>query len=321
MGRDGRHMIPTDKTDRLVNFLALSFSIPERAARAMSALVGGSTLLLTNTLIPGAVQGSSSYRFTVGMFQTFLVRNMAGIQSDDELQDRFVQRKLVGTSIEAAGLLTMRLSPVWVFAIASDAARGGQVFLQRLVNQLKENGVISPDSNPQTLEQLLESIDEMGRKGASAVDTPPLNTEEIKALADELRQSTASMTNNATNLLPTFESIWSQIESVAKKENLSVSQVMGMLSVSAASIAKTGVGTADAVGQTSYKLVDEMLLDDYRNTLQEITEVGAYAYMSEHMQPYLDNARSHFDFQQETHSQRWFKKTFYRAITRITRRN
>ena len=99
MGRDGRHMIPTDKTDRLINFLALSFSIPERAARAMSALVGGSTLLLTNTLIPGAVQGSSSYRFTVGMFQTFLVRNMAGIQSNDELQDRFVQRKLVGTSI------------------------------------------------------------------------------------------------------------------------------------------------------------------------------------------------------------------------------
>ena len=181
--------------------------------------------------------------------------------------------------------------------------------------------MISPDSNPQSLEQLLQSIDEMGRKGASAVDTPPLNAEEIKALADELRQSTASMTNNATNLLPTFESIWKQIENVARKENLSVSQVMGMLSLSAASIAKTGVGTADAVGQTSYKLVDEMLLDDYRNTLQEITEVGAYTYMTEHMQPYLDNARSHFDFQQETHSQRWFKKTFYRAITRITRRN
>ena len=118
----------SDNLDKLGHFLALSFSLPERAARALSALVGGSTLLLTNTLIPAAVKSSSSYHFTVGMFQTFLVRNVAGVETDAELQDRFVHRKLVGTSIEAAGLLTMRLSPVWVFAIASDAARGGAGF-------------------------------------------------------------------------------------------------------------------------------------------------------------------------------------------------
>ena len=177
--------------------------------------------------------------------------------------------------------------------------------------------MVAADSNPETLEQLLAGIDEMGRKGASAIDTPPLNAEEIKALADELRQSTISLTNSAANLLPTFESIWEQIEGVARKENLSVSQVMGMLSVSAASIAKTGFGTADAVSQTSYQLLDEILLDDYRDTIGEISRMGAYTYMTEHMQPFVDNARLHFDFRRETRSQRWFKNAFIKIAARI----
>lgn len=50
--------------DRLNRYLTLSLSISERAARALSAIVGSSTLLLTKTLIPTAIQKSNSYKFT-----------------------------------------------------------------------------------------------------------------------------------------------------------------------------------------------------------------------------------------------------------------
>jgi hypothetical protein len=233
-----------------------------------------------------------------------------------ELKDRFVHRKLLGTSLEAAGLLTMHLSPVWVFAIASDAAKGGQVFLQRLVHHLKENEVIEPDSYPESLEQILQSIHEMGQHGATAIDTPPLSLGEIKDLADELRHSASSLTKNTTALLPRFESIWNQISLVARKENLSMEQVLGMLSVSAASIAETGIGTAGAVGKTGYNLLNDVLLSDYKATLTELSDEGALTYMKTNMQPFLENAQSHFDFKKETWTQRWFKN----AISKFTGR-
>lgn len=306
--------------ERLNHYLALTFSLPERTARAMGAIIGGSTLLLSKALLPNSVKGSNSYHFTLGMFQTFLIRNVAGIDdaaTNTELGDKFLQRKLLGTSLEAAGLLTMHLSPVWVFAIASDAAKGGQVFLQRLVGYLKENGVIAQSSNPQSIEQILQSIANMGQAGATLIDTPPLSMAEIKALANELRQSTMGLTQDSGKLMPDFEAIWNQIALIAKKENLSTEQVMGILSISAASVTKSGMGTADAVGRTGAVILDEMILQDYRETLAAISDKGAMVYIKTHMQPFVENARSHFDFSQETGSQRWFKRIFLNLTGRL----
>ena len=97
----------------------------------LGSLIGGSTLLLTKTLIPSAVKNSNSHRFTFGMFWTFLIKNvdkLGDFQTDTELQEHFLNRKLLGTFLEAAGLLNMHLSPVWVFAIASDAAKEVKFF-------------------------------------------------------------------------------------------------------------------------------------------------------------------------------------------------
>ena len=306
--------------DRLNHYLALTFSLPERTARAMSAIVGGSTLLLSKTLLPNSIKQSNSYHFTVGMFQSFLIRNVAGIDdsaANTDLGDKFIQRKLLGTSLEAAGLLTMHLSPVWVFAIASDAAKGGQVFLQRLVGHLKENGVIAPGSDPTSIEQILQSIADMSQKGATLIDTPPLSLAEIRALSQELRDSTTSLSQDYGKLMPDFEAIWNQIAQIAKKENLSVEQVLGILSISAASVTRSGVGTADAVGKTGAVILDEMILQDYKQTLASISDQGALVYLQTHMRPFLENAQSHFDFSRETGSQRWFKRVFLSLTGRL----
>lgn len=309
--------IPTSVEDpstasKLAHYFSLTLSLPERTARALSALVGGGTLLLTHTFVPGAIKSSSSYHFTMGMFQTFLIQNVAGmarVRTQSELRDKFVHRKLVGSSLEAAGLLTMHFSPVWVFAIASDAAKGGQVFLQRLVHHLKESNVIDPESNPESLEQILQSIHDMSHQGATAIDTPPLSVQEIQELANDLRKSAGNLTTNSTNLLPRFENLWNQITLVANKEDMSLPQILGMLSVQAASVPGTSLNAAGAVGKTGIGILDEVILTEYRQTLQGISEEGAGNYLTNHMQPFLENAKSHFDFKQETVTQRWFKNT------------
>ncbi|MCI5107246.1 MAG: hypothetical protein MRY76_11070 [Pseudomonadales bacterium] len=307
-------------TDRLSRYLRLGLSFPERSARALSALIGGSTMLLSQTLLPTALQSTSSYRFTLGMFQAFLIRNIAGVEaehSDQELKERFVQRKMLGTSLETAGLLTMHLSPVWVFAIASDTARGGQVFLNRLVHYLKENAVISEDANPESLEQVLQAVHDMGRQGATAIDTPPLSREEIKQLADELRATTSRLAEHSNNLMPRFEALWSQINLVARKQGLSVSEVLGILSVHAATATQLSAGTVGAMGKTGYHFLDEIILTDYKNTLAGISEAGALTYIRQHMAPFMNNAAMHFDFSRETATERWLKRSFGRLLAKL----
>lgn len=305
---------------RLGRALSLTLSLPERTARALAALAGGGALLLTRTLLPGAVKNSTSYRFTLGMFQTFLVRNVAGmaaVEGEAELKDRFTQRKLLGSSFEAAGLLTMHLSPVWVFAVASDAARGGQVFLRRLVFHLKEHRVIAPDRDPRTLEQILEAVHDMGREGAGAVDMPPMSREELGEVAAELRRSAAALAENSAKLLPRFESLWDQIGRAAEREDLSVARVLGLLSVSAASLAGAGAGTVRAVGEAGYGILDEMVIDDYKASLDRIAEQGAAAYVGGHMRPFVENARAHFDFGRESWTQRRLKGPIDRLLARL----
>ena len=163
----------------------------------------------------------------------------------------------------------------------------------------------------------------MSRRSAVAVDTPPMSKDEIKLLADDLRQSTGRLTQHSSELMPDFETIWNQIRQVAKKENLSIEQVMGMLPVHAATLAENSIGTVNAVGRTGYGLVDEVLLDDYRRTLNDIASTGALTYIKQNMQPFVANAHDHFNLTQENRSQRWFREKLYRfgkLVRRVDKR-
>ena len=101
-------------------------SLSERAVRALSAVAVGTSTLLTETLFPEALRGTTTYRVTIGLMQQFIIERVAGMgrelaEGQVELGDDYAQRKMVGTALEAAGLLTVGFSPLWVLAIAGDA--------------------------------------------------------------------------------------------------------------------------------------------------------------------------------------------------------
>ncbi|MCK5923640.1 MAG: hypothetical protein KAG66_22090, partial [Methylococcales bacterium] len=104
-------------------------SMPERTLRSLAALVGGGSSLLTETLLPDSLRGTTIYTVTVGMLQRFVVEQVYGMDGETPdgqaaLSDDYVQRKMAGTALETAGLLTMGFSPLWVLAIAGDVAGG-----------------------------------------------------------------------------------------------------------------------------------------------------------------------------------------------------
>ncbi len=302
---------PEPWTLKLVNgakqTLGYSLSLPERSLRSLAALVGGATSLLTDTLLPDALRGSSLYQVTVGLFQAFLVERVAEMERgapEPALGDKYVQRKVLGNLLEAAGLLTVRLSPLWVFAILGDAAGGSKVFLERLTAQLRHNGVIGPDAEPQELVDVLEAVQQASSRSATALDLPPLSREELAHLADELKASYARVLEGGGKLLANLDELWLEATEVAERDEVALERVLGALTLDAALVLKKGVGTLRAVGETGAALFDEAILESYRRTLSAMRREGVDGYVKSHLEPFLGSAWRHFDPQRRTLTER-----------------
>lgn len=281
--------------------LGYVLSLPERTIRSLAAVAGGTTNLLTETLFPESLRGTTMYKIFVGDAQRFVIEKVAAVQREAAAQpeapqaENYMQRKIVGGALETAGLFAMHFSPLWVFAIAGDAAAGTGVFLQRLTEQLKQNGVIPEDTQVTALADLLEAVHDTSRQSASAIDTPPLSREELSQLADDMMTGYGRMFTKATDLLPRMEEIWGQMQRVADRQNISIDALSGVLTLDVAQWAKKGVGAVLAFGQTGGDLLGEHILDSYVTTLEKVSEQGVTSYISQRMTPFLQCAIGHFD--------------------------
>jgi hypothetical protein len=285
--------------------LMYTLSLPERTIRSLAAFVGGVSTFLTETLFPSSLRGTTTYKVTIGLMQQFIIERVAGIKNEIseghvQLGEDFVQRKMAGTALEAAGLLAMGYSPLWVFAILGDAAGGSRVFLDRLVKYLKENEVITEDIQAGELVDVFEAVQEASSKSASTIDTPPLSREELHELANDMKLSYGRVLKSTKNLTPRLEAIWKNMEQLARQENISIERLVGIMTVDAAIWSKKGMGIAKATGQTGTELFNEKILDSYRKTLETTSGQRIDAFMSNHMHPFMQSAKAHFDPAQKT---------------------
>lgn len=300
--------------DTATQSLGYLLSLPERTLRSLAAVAGGTTSLLTETLFPDVLRGTTMYRIFLGDTQRFVIEKVAQVQreagqeaaAEAAAPTDYVQRKMVGSALEAAGLLAMHFSPLWVFAVAGDAAAGSSEFLHRLVVQLKRNNVLPADAEINGLQDLLATIQETSRTTASAVDTPPLSREEIARLANDMTASYGKMFSNVTNLLPRFETLWDKMESLASRENVSLERLGGILTVDVAEWGKKGFGTVMAVGQTGAELFGEKILASYDRTLDAVTKEGVTGYLTRHMKPFVQAATDHFSPSKKTWTESFF---------------
>ena len=298
--------------------LGYLLSIPERTVRSLAAVTGGTTLLLTDLLVPQVAKDSIIYNAIVADFQRFMVHTLAQMEHEGleqgafrEINGEYPFRKVAGTAIEAFGLLSVRFSPLWVFfAIAGDAASGSRVYLNRLVDQLKENEVIAQDVEITSLESLFVAMQDASKSSVTVIDTPPLTREELNRLTADLRDNYGRMFSNTTNLVSRMDTLWTRIETVAEEQDTTTEKVEGVMTLDLVGWGKKGVGTVAAVGQTTGDLVGEHVLDSYAKTLDGISEVGLPKYVGDHMTPFMTKAVNHFD----PNSASWTETTLLKTV-------
>jgi protein-L-isoaspartate(D-aspartate) O-methyltransferase len=283
-------------TTRLGYFL----SLPERTIRALAAGAGGMTKVLTDSLFPDALRGGTFYRVVLGDVQRFVIEKVGDVKgqyaparSEAEVVSS-VQRKLASQAVDAVGLFALHVSPLWIFAIASDVAAGSRVYLQRLVESLQRQGVIDASAAPTSVEQLLGQIQAAAAKSTQLLDEPPVSRQEAIDATRDLLAHYRGAFSGMTNLLPRIDGLWEQMRSLAARDRISIEQLSGLMSLDVVQSGGRVVDAAFVVGKTTGEMLGETLLSGYGRTLTTIRQEGLWGFTKERLGPFLSAAAGHF---------------------------
>ena len=296
----------TPASSQVYQYLMYGISLPERAIRATSAVVGGTLTESAALLVPQAFRSSKSYEVFVQQMLDLMVQDVGGVEDPsqaeakvDEVQD-FVARKAVGSFIDLAGMATLHLSPLTVLAVVSDVAYGSQTYLKELSAELKQAGVIDEETTIDHAADLLEAIRSTSGSTADALDLPPLSVDGLRETIEQTQR--AVMGINPTVIIPEAEmkQLWNQMHEVANREDvglLDVSSTMTLFAIN--KVGTVGQGALSSV-KVAGNMFDRHIFDHYRQGLTEIQEHGLYATLATASQPYISAVWTNFSSERET---------------------
>jgi hypothetical protein len=268
-------------------------SLPERTARAGAALTGGLVYEAGEVVLPDAVRRSKLYQAIVGRLLRIMIELVGGVEgvfSTEEMPAReLLVRKSAGNVVELSSFLAVGWSPVWLLAGASDLVGGSKVYLRTLVTELRYAGVLAPDADVASFEELLTALEDTSGVLADTVDVPPLNVASVRTSWQELQRQAADLPDAAG-----LEKIFAELQLAARQEDRSILEISSMVALGAV---RTGV-----------RLGNVYIFDYYRHALRTIVEEGLLAFLRRTSTPYLTRAGAHFNPRSNTYSERLLRR-------------
>jgi hypothetical protein len=266
-------------------------SMPERLVRAVLGLGAGTAREVGEVALPDGVRNSQLYKNLVDTTLRFLIENVGGAEgvykSSDQLPDDFFVRRTAGNAVEVLGIVAFRASPVWVLAALADLCGIGRQLIPEIAGALKAQGLLEPDSQFGSVDEMLDGLQRTSSRLATAINTPPLDVAGLRAEWEAIRKEARTLQPASLPNREAVTGMWSALEAESARQQKSIFEVSSMMAMSAA--LATGAGAFRA-GQ----LAGSALLDHYRQTLAEMQQVGYAAYASRQFRPYLNAAARQF---------------------------
>ena len=267
-------------------------SLPERALRATSAMVGGAIRESASLVVPQAFRDSRSYRMFVSQMLDFVSTDVGGVtnaSSDASTQvEGFVAKKAVSNFVELAGMATLHVSPLLILAVVSDLAHGSKTFLGELSVELKKQGIIDERSTIDSTADLLAAISKTSGDTASVFDLPPLNVEGLKETIQKTRDSLNSI--DPTQMIPQSEitRVWEDMKRMADRQNVDLFQLSSAMTLYTLNGVGATVQGALTTVRISGQMLDRHIISHYSAALSEISSKGIYPMLATASKPYLD---------------------------------
>jgi hypothetical protein len=171
-------------------------SLPERVVRSVAALVGGTVHETAQLLLPRLVRRSRLYEATAKNLLRITVELVGAVERPqpevagevERSPRKLAMRKGAGNVVELGSIFAFGFSPLWILAAAADVTRGTRVYLDALVDELKDAGVIAREAELGSVDELLAAFEGASGTTARLVDIPPLEVEGLRRSLRDLRE-------------------------------------------------------------------------------------------------------------------------------------
>jgi hypothetical protein len=285
--------------------LGYVLSLPERALRTGTGLLGGVLRESASLLVPQSFQNSRTYTVMVRQMLDFLVHDVGGVAQGETPSstaevDNYVARKAIGNFVDMASLATLHVSPLMLLAAVSDLAYGSQVYLKELAEELKAQGVIEQGRSIDHVNDLLTAVADASAATGKVFNTPPLSAEALRATIDETRAAIRATDASRVPPQAEVERLWEEMRAISEREGVSMLAVSGAATMhSLGKFATLGRGALSTV-KVAGTLFDKHVLDHYSQALQEIRQRGLYQSLAETSQPYIAAVWENFQTNRST---------------------
>jgi hypothetical protein len=137
-------------------------------------------------------------------------------------------RKAAGNVLELAGFAAFGWSPLWLLAAASDLTGGTRVYLRALVSEFQRDGLLPETVDIQSIDGLLNALENSSGAAADLIDIPPLKISEIKQSWQALSKNAGSIPDQAS-----LAEFYNSLQQVARQEGRSLWALSSLLAAGA----------------------------------------------------------------------------------------
>ena len=291
-------------------------SLPERVIRSTLGFGAGVAREVGTVAIPARIRQGELYRNLVDTTLRFLIEQVGGVEgaypNDDKIAEHFLARRTAGNALEALGIVAFRASPVWVLAALADVCGIGRHLIPEIAEALKAGGLLDKDAQVTSVDQLLDGLERTSARLAATVNTPPLDVATLRAEWQALREDAASLRPNHLPSTEAIGAVWDQLKQESDRQNRSIFETSSMLGMSAVRKVPGGLRWLSASARVGTvrtgEVVATLLLDHYRQTLNEIQHVGFVPYAVRQFRPYVRGAVDQFSPNRRTLTERLLAK-------------
>jgi hypothetical protein len=271
-------------------------SLPERLVRSLVGAVAGAIHESAQFLLPRFVRRSRLYEATAKNLLRISIELVGGVEAPASAAGEPVpaarelaMRKGAGNVVELGSIAAFGFSPLWLLAAASDVARGTRVYLEALTDELKSAGILSPEAEIGSVDELLGAFEGSSGTAARLIDIPPLELAELRASVQELREHAGELPSPEE-----LATLYRGLRREAQREGRSLLEV------------SEGIGLAFLLSAGKVSRVH--LLVPYREDWQPLRDEGFGAYARRVSAPYGRAIGEHLDSARETWTERGVEK-------------
>ena len=291
-------------------------SLPERLVRSALGFGAGVAHEVGEVVLPEGVRRGQLYQNLVDATLRYLIEEVGGVEgvysAAGTLPDDFLARRTAGNAVEMLGIVAFRASPVWILAALADLCGVGRHLIPELADALKAQGLLERDAQFATVDQLLDGLERTSSRVAETINTPPLDVAGLRHEWQAIREETRLLPPGSLPSRDTISHLWAQLKAESVRQNRSIFETSSLMAVSAVRALPGGLRWLTASTRVGAMRTGEVfaasLLDHYKQTLNEIRQVGYVTYAGRQFRPYVRAAVAQFSPKRRTLTERLYEK-------------